>query len=296
MFWPCDVYRQTGCFSLMRVCCLDAEQVRKTSRRDLPVVVARQLDGATTVSATMLLAARAGIPIFVTGGALLHLQMALFSPPLRSWAERAQGKRRYAPRYRWSDYILHLVYSSSPLGFYWHQGLRYVLHLLRGIGGVHRGAERSMDISADLTELGRTPIAVVCAGVKSILDIPRTMEVRSTLQNRHFGCWALMTTAVLLYLVQRSCLRFNVSGLAAMRCQHCRIVASSSLTVKCWGMYIFRCWRRWGCAWRHTVRTSSQRFSAPQAAARRRRASTPPPRRRRWCAASSSWTSAAAPS
>ena len=46
-----------------------------------------------------------------------------------------------------------------------------------GIGGVHRGGESSMDISADLTELGRTPIAVVCAGVKSILDIPRTLEV-----------------------------------------------------------------------------------------------------------------------
>ena len=51
-----------------------------------------------------------------------------------------------------------------------------------GIGGVHRGAETSMDISADLTELSRTPIAVVCAGVKSILDIPRTMEVRLHLE------------------------------------------------------------------------------------------------------------------
>lgn len=46
-----------------------------------------------------------------------------------------------------------------------------------GIGGVHRGAEVSMDISADLQELGRTPMAVVCAGVKSILDIPKTLEV-----------------------------------------------------------------------------------------------------------------------
>ena len=45
-----------------------------------------------------------------------------------------------------------------------------------GIGGVHRGVEATMDISADLTELGRTPVAVVCAGVKSILDIPRTLE------------------------------------------------------------------------------------------------------------------------
>ncbi|ORY29537.1 Indigoidine synthase A like protein-domain-containing protein [Naematelia encephala] len=49
-----------------------------------------------------------------------------------------------------------------------------------GIGGVHRGAENSMDISADLIELGRTPMAVVCAGAKSILDIPRTLEVLET--------------------------------------------------------------------------------------------------------------------
>ncbi|KAJ3192773.1 hypothetical protein HK101_005977 [Irineochytrium annulatum] len=50
-----------------------------------------------------------------------------------------------------------------------------------GIGGVHRGAESTMDISADLTELSRTPVTVVCAGVKSILDIPRTLEVLETL-------------------------------------------------------------------------------------------------------------------
>lgn len=49
-----------------------------------------------------------------------------------------------------------------------------------GVGGVHRGAEDSMDVSADLTELGRTPVAVICAGVKSILDIPRTLEVLET--------------------------------------------------------------------------------------------------------------------
>ena len=45
-----------------------------------------------------------------------------------------------------------------------------------GIGGVHRGAETSFDVSADLTELGRTPVAVVSAGVKSILDIEKTLE------------------------------------------------------------------------------------------------------------------------
>jgi pseudouridine-5'-phosphate glycosidase len=49
-----------------------------------------------------------------------------------------------------------------------------------GIGGVHRGAETSFDISADLEELGRTPVAVVCAGAKSILDIPKTLEVLET--------------------------------------------------------------------------------------------------------------------
>jgi pseudouridine-5'-phosphate glycosidase len=49
-----------------------------------------------------------------------------------------------------------------------------------GIGGVHRGAEYSMDISADLNELGRTPVAVVCAGAKSILDLPKTLEVLET--------------------------------------------------------------------------------------------------------------------
>lgn len=54
------------------------------------------------------------------------------------------------------------------------------LFVTGGIGGVHRGVEETMDISADLTELGRTPVAVVCAGVKSILDIPRTLEFLET--------------------------------------------------------------------------------------------------------------------
>lgn len=88
----------------------------KTSRRDFAFVMAKQKNGATTVSGTMILAHKAGIDVFVTGG----------------------------------------------------------------IGGVHRGAENSMDISADLTELGRTPMAVVCAGAKSVLDIPRTMEYLET--------------------------------------------------------------------------------------------------------------------
>jgi pseudouridine-5'-phosphate glycosidase len=50
-----------------------------------------------------------------------------------------------------------------------------------GIGGVHRGAETTMDISADLTELSRTPVTVVAAGAKAILDLPKTMEVLETL-------------------------------------------------------------------------------------------------------------------
>jgi pseudouridine-5'-phosphate glycosidase len=91
--------------------------VAKVSVRDLPFVVARGTHGATTVAATMRLAALAGIRTFVTGG----------------------------------------------------------------LGGVHRGAQQSFDISADLTELGSTDVAVVCAGVKSILDIGLTLENLETL-------------------------------------------------------------------------------------------------------------------
>ncbi|KNC52557.1 uncharacterized protein AMSG_08124 [Thecamonas trahens ATCC 50062] len=91
-------------------------KVAKVSRRDVAAIVARAATGATTVAATSLIAARAGIAVFVTGG----------------------------------------------------------------IGGVHRGGELSMDVSADLAELARTPVAVVCAGAKSILDIPRTLEVLET--------------------------------------------------------------------------------------------------------------------
>lgn len=88
----------------------------KASRRDLPLLVARGGSGATTVAATMIIAALAGIRIFATGG----------------------------------------------------------------IGGVHRGAETTMDISADLQELARTPVAVVCAGIKSILDLGLTLEYLET--------------------------------------------------------------------------------------------------------------------
>ena len=91
-------------------------EVIKVSRRDLPVVVARGLDGATTVASTMIVAALAGIEVFATGG----------------------------------------------------------------IGGVHRGAETTMDISADLEELAMTPVMVVCAGAKSILDLGLTLEYLET--------------------------------------------------------------------------------------------------------------------
>ncbi|MGV8146391.1 MAG: pseudouridine-5'-phosphate glycosidase [Alkaliphilus sp.] len=86
--------------------------VIKTSRRDLPIVVAKSLDGATTVATTMIIAKMAGIKVFATGG----------------------------------------------------------------IGGVHRGAPETFDISADLIELANTEVAVVCAGIKSILDIGLTLE------------------------------------------------------------------------------------------------------------------------
>lgn len=93
------------------------QSVAKVSRRDLAFVASRGEDGATTVSATMILASRSGVRVFATGG----------------------------------------------------------------IGGVHRGVEQTMDISADLTELGMTNVAVVCAGVKSVLDIPKTVEHLETL-------------------------------------------------------------------------------------------------------------------
>ncbi|MCB2090970.1 MAG: pseudouridine-5'-phosphate glycosidase [Alphaproteobacteria bacterium] len=90
--------------------------VIKASRRDIPFIVANKGDGATTVAATMIISALAGINIFATGG----------------------------------------------------------------IGGVHRGGELSMDISADLQELSKTNVSVVCAGIKSILDIGRTLEYLET--------------------------------------------------------------------------------------------------------------------
>lgn len=91
-------------------------EITKVSRRDFPYVVATKQDGATTVSATMLIASYANIKIFATGG----------------------------------------------------------------IGGVHRGAELTFDISCDLEELGKTNVSVVCAGAKAILDLPKTLEYLET--------------------------------------------------------------------------------------------------------------------
>jgi len=90
--------------------------VLKVSRRDIAYAVSTGRAGATTVAATMIGAAKAGIGIMATGG----------------------------------------------------------------IGGVHRGAGDSMDISADLEELGRTDVAVICAGAKAVLDLPRTLEYLET--------------------------------------------------------------------------------------------------------------------
>jgi pseudouridylate synthase len=90
--------------------------VRKVSRADLPFTLATGAPGATTVAATMICAALAGIRVFATGG----------------------------------------------------------------IGGVHRGAEHTLDISADLEELAQSPVAVVCAGAKALLDLPKTLEVLET--------------------------------------------------------------------------------------------------------------------
>jgi pseudouridine-5'-phosphate glycosidase len=88
----------------------------KASRRDIPFIISKKLDGATTVASTMIISELAGIKIFVTGG----------------------------------------------------------------IGGVHRGASESFDISADLEELSKTNVAVICAGIKSILDIGLTLEYLET--------------------------------------------------------------------------------------------------------------------
>lgn len=93
-----------------------AKDIKKASRRDLPFIISKKMDGATTVASTMIIADLAGIKVFVTGG----------------------------------------------------------------IGGVHRGAQETFDISADLQELANTDVAVICAGAKSILDLKLTLEYLET--------------------------------------------------------------------------------------------------------------------
>ncbi len=90
--------------------------ITKASRRDIPYLVANKMDGATTVAATMIIAAMAGIDVFATGG----------------------------------------------------------------IGGVHREAQQTWDVSADMEELVKTPVVVVCAGAKAILDLNLTLEYLET--------------------------------------------------------------------------------------------------------------------
>ncbi len=81
------------------------------------------------------------------------------------------GHSRYHSS-KWSLFIALLPLSIPQAGI--------PIFVTGGIGGVHRGAEATMDVSADVSELGRTPVAVVCAGIKSILDIPKTLEVLET--------------------------------------------------------------------------------------------------------------------
>ena len=80
-----------------------------------------------------------------------------------------------------------------------------------GIGGVHRQGQTTMDISADLKELGRTPVAVICAGVKSILDIGRTLEYLET-QGQGDQIWLFVAGKFLeTYLVNGGLKKFNVA-------------------------------------------------------------------------------------
>ena len=76
------------------------------------------------------------------------------------------------------------------------------LFVTGGIGGVHRGGSKTLDISADLTELGRTPVTVISAGVKSILDVGLTLEYLET-QGQNF----------LFHLIFDNYLKFNVESL-----------------------------------------------------------------------------------
>ncbi len=117
-----------------------AQGVRKVSRRDLPIVVARKLDGATTVATTSWAAHRAGIQVFATGG--------------------IGGVHRTGARSQEAGI------SNRPED----------IHLPPSTFHLPPSTFLSADISADLPELAQTPILVVCAGAKAILDLPATLE------------------------------------------------------------------------------------------------------------------------
>jgi pseudouridine-5'-phosphate glycosidase len=126
-----------------------APGVRKVSRRDLPIVVARGLDGATTVATTAWAAHRAGISVFATGG--------------------IGGVHRTGVRSQESGV------GTPPLAPDIQHRTSYIVHRTSNIVH-HTSTFLSTDISADLPELAQTPILVVCAGAKAILDLPATLE------------------------------------------------------------------------------------------------------------------------
>jgi len=233
---------------LERLAQLGPEQVAKCSRRDLAAVMARRGHGATTVSATMLLAHRAGIAIFVTGG----------------------------------------------------------------VGGVHRGGEVSMDVSADLVELGRTPVCVVSAGVKSILDIPRTLEVTTPQaapesrqkegnpitprpstkthrlpQTKRAGCRATDNRTNLGYILWSS--GHPVPGVSALGSACVALVLCHETRNESPSTRNARCSRRRASLWRHSARTSFPHFSRAARAAQRRCGWRTRRRRRRWCTRAPRW-------
>ena len=123
-----------------------APGVRKVSRRDLPIVVASKLDGATTVATTSWAAHRAGIHVFATGGI-----GGVHRTGVRGQESGDRGQRTGAGNQEEDQ----LPVSSNPLP---------------------ASSFLATDISADLPELAQTPILVVCAGAKAILDLPATLE------------------------------------------------------------------------------------------------------------------------
>jgi pseudouridine-5'-phosphate glycosidase len=128
-----------------------APGVRKVSRRDLPIVVARKLDGATTVATTSWAAHRAGIRVFATGGI----------GGVHRTGVRGQES---GDRSRESG-IGTSLRSDQPASTPAERAVQ-----------LPASSFLSTDISADLPELAHTPILVVCAGAKAILDLPATLE------------------------------------------------------------------------------------------------------------------------